>query len=86
MQERARLRKLEHEMDASVAEPARRAVTVAVAAAHNQRFWPACFHPVSSTFLAGASRTAWPASVCAGASAALISCSNAATVPSDTGT
>src|SRR6266446_7266346 len=53
---------------------------------HNQRFWPACFQPVSSTFLAGASRIACPASVCAGASAALISCSKAATVPSATGT
>ena len=36
---------------------------VAVTAVHSQRLLPACFQPVSSTFLAAAWRTSWAISV-----------------------
>ena len=59
---------------------------VAATATHSQRLPPACFQPVSSTCLTAAGRTASATSWWAGARAALICCSSAATVPSATGT
>ena len=57
-----------------------------VAAVQSQRLAPACFQPVSTAFFTGASRTASRAWSCAGSKATPACRSNAATVPSETGT